>query len=210
MRVLRRGKNSVSARVPPQLGRRAPSRSTKQELLTRSAKEGLVVVVVEMSPLNRTPDSFGEQRTIRTTWNACSTVPTWDFAKLPGSTANSKGDAGIPGSPLASGVATDEAQHDSSGDEFIPSPRQDFDADTDMDIPGASHYELGPAPEGDLPSYTEPPPPDYQAEISRDDMNQIWDQKQGVLNVPAGGEDQQSEEAAEIHLDDDDAKVRAE
>lgn len=141
---------------------------------------------------------------------------TWDFKMLPTNATSSRGDAGVPGSPFASGAATDEAQHDSSGDEGVRSTRGferefELDADTDMEnIPGTGHYELGPAPEGELPSYTEPPPPDFQEGISRDDLTHIWDKKQAVLNVPAEGEDQQSEEAAEIHIDDEDDKAKPE
>jgi ubiquitin carboxyl-terminal hydrolase 4/11/15 len=136
----------------------------------------------------------------------------WDFKMLPTNATSSRDDVGVPGSPFASGAATDEAQHDSSGDDEIRSIREfELDADIDMNnIPGTSHYELGPAPEGELPAYTEPPPPDFQEGISRDVLTRIWDKKQAVLNVPAEGEDQQSEEAAEIHIDDEDDKAKPE
>ncbi|KAK8042126.1 UCH-domain-containing protein [Apiospora rasikravindrae] len=111
-------------------------------------------------------------------------------------------DSAVPGSP-ADSIATNEAQHESSGDEQLHSSRNTFSPETDMDIPGASHYELGPSTEGEPPAYTELPPPDSRAELSREDMDGIWDDKQNVLNVPAPG-DQHSEEAAEIHLDEED------
>ncbi|KAK8089997.1 ubiquitin specific peptidase 11 [Apiospora hydei] len=111
-------------------------------------------------------------------------------------------DSGVPGSPAES-IATNEAQHESSGDEQLHSSRNTFSPETDMDIPGASHYELGPSTEGEPPAYTELPPPDSRAELNREDMDRIWDDKQNVLNVPAPG-DQHSEEAAEIHLDEED------
>ncbi|KAI0128921.1 hypothetical protein BJ170DRAFT_682707 [Xylariales sp. AK1849] len=133
---------------------------------------------------------------------------TWDFTMLTAQTMGSGGDR-VPGSPLASGAATDEAQQDSSSEDGLAPT---FDHDTDM-IPGVDRYELGPASEGNLPSYTEPsepPPPDYRAEISRDDMSSFWDAKQAVHNVPAGGEDQRSEAAAEIILDDEETQIKQE
>ncbi|KAK8048654.1 ubiquitin specific peptidase 11 [Apiospora phragmitis] len=127
----------------------------------------------------------------------------WNFDSLLTAESMKPGhDSGVPGSP-ADSMATNEAQHDSSGDERLHSSRNTFSPETDMDIPGASHYELGPSTEGEPPAYTELPPPDSRAELDRDDMNRMWDGKQNVLNVPAPG-DQHSEEAAEIHLDEDD------
>ncbi|KAK8140540.1 UCH-domain-containing protein [Apiospora sp. TS-2023a] len=127
----------------------------------------------------------------------------WNFDSLLTAESMKPGnDSGVPGSP-ADSIGTNEAQHDSSGDEQLHSSRNTFSPETDMDIPGASHYELGPSTEGEPPAYTELPPPDSRAELDRDDMNRIWDDKQNVLNVPAPG-DQHSEEAAEIHLDEDD------
>ncbi|KAI1878204.1 uncharacterized protein JN550_000386 [Neoarthrinium moseri] len=126
--------------------------------------------------------------------------PTWSFDMI----QNMNGD-GAPGSPAASGAATDEAQHDSSGDEVF-GPQ---DADTEMDnIPGVSHIELPAAPGPNPPPYEELPPPDYSGGFSRDEMTRVWDAKDGVHEVPAEGEqDQRSEEAAEIHLDDDGKKL---
>ncbi|KAI1769964.1 UCH-domain-containing protein [Hypoxylon cercidicola] len=112
----------------------------------------------------------------------------------------------VQGSPYDSGAASDEAQHDSSGDERVHSPRDmDFEQGVDLEYPGMSHYELPQQPDVSPPSYNEPPPPDYQGEITRDDMNQIWSDKDKVYEVPpdAAAEDR-SEEAAEIHLDEQD------
>ncbi|KAI1417572.1 UCH-domain-containing protein [Hypoxylon sp. FL1857] len=88
------------------------------------------------------------------------------------------------GSPFDSGAASDEAQHDSSGDERVLSPHN---TDFEIELP-MIHYELPP----------EPSPPPYR-EMSRDDVQHI------VHNVPPGGEvEEQSEDAAEIHLDESD------
>ncbi|KAI1808420.1 UCH-domain-containing protein [Daldinia bambusicola] len=111
-------------------------------------------------------------------------------------------------SPFDSGAASDAAQHDSSGDERVLSPREmDFEPDQEPNYPGMSHYELSP-PETNLPSYSEIPPPDYRGEMTQDDLNQIWDQKNAVHTVaPEGENDTRSEEAAEIHIGEDD-KIR--
>ncbi|KAL7627005.1 hypothetical protein AAE478_003781 [Parahypoxylon ruwenzoriense] len=125
----------------------------------------------------------------------------WNFENIMGEGADLEQD-----SPLDSGAATDEAQHDSSGDERVLSPRNmdlEFEPDLEPTYPGMSHYELPPQPEIDPPSYSEPPPPDYRGEVTREDMNHIWDQKHKVHEVPAEGEvEARSEDAAEIHLDD--------
>jgi ubiquitin carboxyl-terminal hydrolase 4/11/15 len=129
--------------------------------------------------------------------------PTWDFNLL--TSQNMAQADGVPGSPLGSGAATDEAQHDSSGDE-VSSRAGELDQDTDMDkVPGTSQIELLKAAEHDPPAYNEePPPPDYRGEISRDDLSQFWSAKQSVHTVP--DEDQKSEEAVEILLEDEDEK----
>ncbi|OTA95793.1 hypothetical protein M434DRAFT_9452 [Hypoxylon sp. CO27-5] len=99
------------------------------------------------------------------------------------------------GSSFGSGAASDEAQHDSSGDERVLSPHN---TDFELDYPGMAHYELPAQP--DILS----PPPQY-SEITQDDVQQIWDQKNTVHKVPPGGEaDEQSDDAAEIHLDESD------
>lgn len=122
-----------------------------------------------------------------------SFLPSWSFARLDGQVANM-------GSPLGSGAASDEAQLDSSGDERI----NDFD-DTEMSVPGQGQYDLNQDPDGELPAYSDVVPSEYdEAAITRNDMPQIWDQKDKILKVSVDGDDQGSEEAAEIHLDDDD------
>lgn len=107
-------------------------------------------------------------------------------------------------SPFDSGAASDEAQHDSSGDERVHSPRDIFDHE--LIDPELLAYDLAQQPDISPPSYNEPPPPDYQGEITRDDLSQMWSGKAKVYAVPPdGAEDARSEEAvAEIHLDDQD------
>ncbi|KAI1078420.1 UCH-domain-containing protein [Whalleya microplaca] len=122
----------------------------------------------------------------------------WNFEGILGD--GGAGSAPVAGdSPLDSGAASDVAQLDSSGDERVASPHLEFEPE----FPGMSHYELPPQPEGELPVYHEPPPPQYGGEMTRDDMTQIWDQKHKVHEVPAAGNDE-SEEAAEIHLTEND------
>lgn len=108
-------------------------------------------------------------------------------------------------SPLDSDAASDVAQHDSSGDERVLSPREmDFEPDHEPEYPGMSHYELS-QPETNLPSYSEIPPPNYRGEMTQDDMHQIWDQKNTIHKVaPEGENDAGSEDAAEIHIGEDD------
>ncbi|KAK6079971.1 ubiquitin carboxyl-terminal hydrolase [Seiridium cupressi] len=131
--------------------------------------------------------------------------PTWDFNLL--TSQNMAQADGVPGSPLGSDAATDEAQHDSSGDEGF-SHAGDLDQDMDVEnVPGTSQIELVKATEHDPPAYNEePPPPDYRGEISRDDMPQFWNAKQDVHTVPAKSEDQKSDEAVDILLEDEDDK----
>ena len=69
--------------------------------------------------------------------------------------------------------------------------------DFELDYPGMAHYELPAQP--DMSS-----PPEY-SEITRDDVQHLWDQKSTVHKVPPGGEaEEQSDDAAEIHLDESD------
>ncbi|KAI1143832.1 UCH-domain-containing protein [Hypoxylon sp. FL0543] len=111
----------------------------------------------------------------------------WNFASL---IENDGTDLeNVPaGSPCDSGAASDEAQHDSSG---VLSPHN---TDFELEYPGMAHYELAAQP--DMPS-----PPQY-GEVTRDD---IWAQKGTIHEVPPGGEaEEQSDDAAEIHLDESD------
>ncbi|KAI2630734.1 UCH-domain-containing protein [Hypoxylon sp. NC1633] len=113
---------------------------------------------------------------------------------------------GVPsGSPFGSGAASDEAQHDSSGDERVLSPREmEFNLEIDA-YPGMLNYKLPAQPQYNPPSYNEPPPPEYQGEMTPDDEQPYWDHSQKVHEVPPQGETEEgSDDAAEIHLDDND------
>ncbi|KAI1267359.1 hypothetical protein F5Y18DRAFT_336069 [Xylariaceae sp. FL1019] len=93
-------------------------------------------------------------------------------------------------SPIDSGAASDEAQHDSSGDERASSRR--------LSVDGMLEYTLPPQPEGGPPSYNELPAP----------VPRQWGTQHAVHEiVPNGEHESQSDDAAEIHLDDDD-KIR--
>ncbi|CAJ2509958.1 Uu.00g058580.m01.CDS01 [Anthostomella pinea] len=113
----------------------------------------------------------------------------WSFENISGRGAANTGD-----SPLYSGAASDEAQHDLSDDERVGSP---IDADLE-NFPGMSHYELAQS-EVDPPSYTQSSAPEYEDQPDRGGMKgQVYE----VL--PDGENEQRSEDATEIHLDDDD------
>jgi ubiquitin carboxyl-terminal hydrolase 4/11/15 len=117
---------------------------------------------------------------------AFSSLSTWSFENIPS----------IPEeeSPFDSGAASDEAQHDSSGDERALSPQDDIDSN----FPGMSEYKL-PQPGVDLPSYLDQQASDFPVRPSNGDA------KYEVHEViPDGEHSPQSDEAAEIHLDDDD------
>ncbi|KAI8635070.1 UCH-domain-containing protein [Xylariaceae sp. FL1651] len=119
-------------------------------------------------------------------------INTWSFENI--STT-------VEDSPFGSGAASDEAQHDSSGDERALSPQEDLDPS----YPGMSEYKLPPQTEVDAPSYMELPVPGSLERPMAGDMNRIWDVKHEVHEVlPNGEQEPQSDDAAEIHLDDDD------
>jgi ubiquitin carboxyl-terminal hydrolase 4/11 len=116
---------------------------------------------------------------------------------------------------------SDAAQHDSSGDErdvVVQAADHESDNDTDMGVtesfgvsqPFGSSQSFGEYVEPEEPSgYQEPPAPDYNAQIGLADIqHQVWEQKQAeqVLSVPGPlDNDQASEEAAEIRLEENDA-----
>lgn len=128
---------------------------------------------------------------------------TWNFNML--TNQNMSGGDVTPGSPLGSDAASDAAQHDSSGDEAFGATGDSLDQDTDMDnIPGLS--QLPAAPEPGPPGYNDP------AGLPLTVENVMWKDNQlgqdGIHEIPTGGEDQNSEEATEIRLEDDDNKAR--
>ncbi|KAI5924835.1 hypothetical protein F4810DRAFT_96440 [Camillea tinctor] len=145
---------------------------------------------------------LGEDTTKTTDFNPVKGINSWNFGNLSADEGISTGPGG-PDSPPGSGAASDAAQHDSSDDERIISPLGD---DFAPELPGMSHYELPAQPEVDPSSYSEPPAPDYEGGLSRDDMNEIWNQKQNQVHevIPHNETEQKSEDAAEIHLDEND------
>ncbi|KAI1429243.1 hypothetical protein F5Y12DRAFT_727337 [Xylaria sp. FL1777] len=116
------------------------------------------------------------------------TLNTWSFKNIP----NPAGD-----SPFDSGAASDEAQHDSSGDERALSTQDDIDSN----FPGMSEYKLS-QPVGNPPSYVNHPTPNYVNLPSTSSTNRITHEVHEV--IPDGEQESQSDDAAEIHLDDDD------
>ncbi|GAP88489.2 putative ubiquitin specific peptidase 11 [Rosellinia necatrix] len=108
----------------------------------------------------------------------------WDFKGVPD---------GPPGSsPFDSGAASDEAQHDSSGDERALSPLDDIESS----FPGMSEYKLS-QPEEEPPSYL-----DCVEQPFAGITNQTTHQVHEV--IPNTEQEPQSDDAAEIHLDDND------
>lgn len=100
-------------------------------------------------------------------------------------------------------AASDIAQVDSSGDERVLSPRNnEFGPELESNYPGRYDFPLQ-----DPPPYSESAGmhSGYRTEMAEDDLDQVWDQKQEVHEVPPEGDTEaQSEAAAEIHLDEDD------
>ncbi|KAJ8126360.1 hypothetical protein O1611_g7278 [Lasiodiplodia mahajangana] len=109
---------------------------------------------------------------------------TWSFANI-SNTADS---------PFDSVAASDEAQHDSSGDERALSPRDDLDSS----LPGMSEYKLS-QPIEDPPSY---PLPEYVEQPLNGSTNRITHEVHEI--IPDGEQEPHSDEATEIHLDDND------
>lgn len=116
-----------------------------------------------------------------------ATLTTWNFENI---------SSAVAGSPFDSGAASDEAQHDSSNDERALSLADDIDSS----FPGLSEYKLS-QPE-DLPSYLDHLTPDCPDQPSTDSMHGITHE---VLEViPTSEQEPQSDDAAEIHVDDND------
>ena len=125
---------------------------------------------------------------------------TWNFEKISGAA-----DFGEDGGQFSSNVsiASDEAQHDSSGDERAHSQTIGLD-DSDTNFPGVSSYQSvpGPSPEPD----SAPPTYNEQAEPQVKFLGTMGDKSQKVYEVPSAqvDDERKSEEATEIHLDDND------
>ncbi|KAI0481593.1 hypothetical protein F4859DRAFT_425947 [Xylaria cf. heliscus] len=103
----------------------------------------------------------------------------------------------IGDSPFDSGAASDEAQHDSSGDEQALSHRDDIDSN----FPGMSEYKLSQTKE-DPPSYLDHSITDHVEQPLSTSRNGITHEVHEVL--PDGEQEPQSDDATEIHLDDND------
>lgn len=121
---------------------------------------------------------------------------TWNFDKISGA---ADFEDGAQFSSNAS-IASDEAQHDSSGDERAHSQTIGFD-DGDASFPGVSSYQSvpGPSPE------PESAPPTYN-EQAEPQVKFLGTMGGKVYEVPSAHADDErkSEEATEIHLDDND------
>ncbi|KAJ8118941.1 hypothetical protein ONZ43_g3891 [Nemania bipapillata] len=115
-------------------------------------------------------------------------LTSWSFENIPAVNTSS---------PCDSVAASDEAQHDSSGDERALSPRDD----TESSFPGMSEYKL---------SQPEDEPPSYLHHLVRNDVEQPLaggtDQITHEVHeiIPNSEQEPQSDDAAEIHLDDND------
>ncbi|RWA10790.1 hypothetical protein EKO27_g4321 [Xylaria grammica] len=114
---------------------------------------------------------------------------TWSFKNLETTTEDS---------PFDSGAASDEAQHDSSGDERALSPHDDIESN----FPGMSEYKLSQLGE-DPPSYVNHPTPNYLDQTLTNGTNQITHKVHEV--IPDGEQGPPlDDDATEIHLDDND------
>ncbi|KAI0105423.1 hypothetical protein GGR51DRAFT_187146 [Nemania sp. FL0031] len=116
-----------------------------------------------------------------------ASLSTWSFENIPNAA----------GSPFDSVAASDEAQHDSSGDERALSPRDDLESN----YPGMSEYKLS-QPIEDTSLYPHHPLPDYIEQPLNGSTNQITHEVHEI--IPGGEQELQSDEATEIHLDDND------
>ncbi|KAI0480517.1 ubiquitin carboxyl-terminal hydrolase-like protein [Xylariaceae sp. FL0804] len=110
---------------------------------------------------------------------------TWDFKNI------SSGENMVGDSPLASAAASDVAQPDSEGEDQALSP---LGSDQDSShLPGVSQWKLSSRPEDRPPPYPGHElenPPSHEANV--------------VEVVPDEENERRSEDATEIHLDDDD------
>ncbi|KAI1117936.1 hypothetical protein F5Y14DRAFT_447346 [Nemania sp. NC0429] len=123
----------------------------------------------------------------RTNEQPFANLATWNFENIP---------SDVPGSPFDSGAASDEAQHDSSSDEQALS----LPDDTDSSLPGMSKYKLS-QPE-DPPSYLEHLTPDCSEQPFTGSTHELTHEVHEV--IPTSEQEPQSDDAAEIHLDDTD------
>ncbi|RYP15060.1 hypothetical protein DL765_005954 [Monosporascus sp. GIB2] len=147
---------------------------------------------------------LGENASHSTGFHPLTGSNSWSFQYLPGPANFTAGS----GSANVSDIASDEAQHDSSGDERALSHNMEYDPDVEPDLPGVSSYQLPQRPELDPPAYTEPIEPQvkYLGAMPAPERGGQWGQTQKVYEVPAvqADDERRSEEAMEIHLDESD------
>lgn len=136
---------------------------------------------------------------------------TWSFHNLSGTGNFTAGS----GSANASEIASDEAQHDSCSEDeqALSHPNMEYEPNVESDLPGFSTYQLPvQADESDPPSYKEPLEPQvkYLGTLATQEGGEEWAQRQDVHRVPApqADDERRSEEATEIHLDDDTDKTK--
>lgn len=123
------------------------------------------------------------------------TTATWSFRPIEGPENFTAG----TGSANTSEIASDVAQHDSSGDERALSQNLEYE----QDVPGTSSYSMGPQTEF-------APPSDKESQMAStvQDMDVQWDQNQVYQVPPTQANERRSEETAEIHLDDESDKIK--
>ncbi|RYP90467.1 hypothetical protein DL770_003440 [Monosporascus sp. CRB-9-2] len=147
---------------------------------------------------------LGENTSHSTGFHPLTGTNTWSFQYLSGPANFTAGS----GSANVSDIASDEAQHDSSGDERALSHNMEYDPDIEPDLPGVSSYQLPQQPELNPPAYTEPIEPQvkYLGAMPVPEVGDQWGQTQKVYEVPAvqADDERRSEEAMEIHLDESD------
>lgn len=148
---------------------------------------------------------MGESASHSTGFHPITGDNTWSFHNLSGAGDFTAGS----GSANVSEIASDEAQHDSSGDErALSHHNMEYEPDVELDMSGFSSYQLAPQPESDPPSYKEPLEPQvkYLGTLAARETNGQWDQNQEVYQVTAiqTDDERRSEEATEIHLDESD------
>ena len=104
---------------------------------------------------------------------------------------------------------SDDAQHDSSGDEQDDAVQDITEHDTEMRFPAVATPSDSYAEPQEPTGYLEPPAPDITAQINLSEITQgAWGrhaEDENVISVPVGaGSDQASEDVDEIRLEEND------
>jgi ubiquitin carboxyl-terminal hydrolase 4/11 len=115
------------------------------------------------------------------------------------------------GSSRLVNYASDDAQHDSSGDEREALVPGELGHHPSANFPEPMESYLGAGatedPEGPFSDFQEPPAPDFNTQIGLANIQHtIWDKKshEKVISIGPGEDDNMSDKAAEIHLEEDD------